>query len=131
MTTLAGLTILVVGGSSGIGFGVAKLCLLEQASLVIIASSNKAKVDNAVSRLVSEVPDAEAKVKGEVVDAKHTKEVKNLMERVGEIDHLVWTSGEPFKLTFPDIDIDDYTKARSPPSLLFLSLRFENMDRDF
>ena len=66
MTALAGQTILVVGGSSGIGFGVAKLCLLEQASLVTIASSNKAKVDNAVSRLVSEVPDAKAKVKGEV-----------------------------------------------------------------
>ena len=124
MTTLAGQTVLVVGGSSGIGFGVAKLCLLEQASLVIIASSNKAKVDNTVSRLVSEVPDAKAKVKGEVVDVKHTKEVKNLMERVGEIDHLVWTSGEPFKLTFPDIDIDDYKGAFSTfASLLITEIR--------
>ena len=70
MTTLAGQTVLIVGGSSGIGYGAAKLSLLSQASLVIIASSNKAKVENAVSRLLSEVPNAKGKVKGEVVDAK-------------------------------------------------------------
>lgn len=126
MTTLAGQTVLVVGGSSGIGYGVAKLSLLSQASHVIIASSNKAKVDNAIARLVSEVPDAKGRVKGEIVDAKQTKEVKALMERVGELDHLVWTSGEPFSFSgvFPNVDIEDYKGTFVFPYLSTLRLKF-------
>ena len=98
MTTLEGQTVLIVGGSSGIGFGVAKLTLLSNASQVIIASSNKSRVDTAVSRLISDVekdvPDVADRLKAEVVDAKIGKEVQALMERVGEIDHIVWTAGE-------------------------------------
>ena len=64
---------------------------LSPASCVIIASSNKSKVDSAVSRLILEtsevIPGVSGKVNGEVVDAKQAKEVQALMERIGEIDH--------------------------------------------
>ena len=94
MATLEGQTVLVVGGSSGLGYSTAKLSLLSKASLVIIASSNKSKVDAAVARLVQDTEVSKEKVKGEVVDAKKSEEVRSLMERVGEIDHLVWTCGD-------------------------------------
>ena len=98
MTTLEGQIVLVIGGTSGIGYGVARLALLSGASQVIIASSNRAKVDNAISRLIvdveKEVPSMRNRLKGELFDARILKEVQKLMERVGEVDHVVWTAGE-------------------------------------
>lgn len=49
--TLEGQTILIGGGSSGIGFGVALASLNAGAATVIIGSSQKENVDGAVERL--------------------------------------------------------------------------------
>jgi NAD(P)-dependent dehydrogenase (short-subunit alcohol dehydrogenase family) len=107
MTTLKGQTVLVVGGSSGIGFGVAKISLLSSAALVIIASSSKTKVENAVARLIKAVgPDAEPRVKGVVVDGTSSKEIRALLEKVGELDHLVWTAGGELPPNFLEVDLD-------------------------
>lgn len=86
--------ILVVGGTSGIGFAVAKFSLLDHAAEVVVASSTKEKVDNAVSRLEVLVVkhEVEGKVKGFVVDGTKSENLKQLMASVGELDHLVLTS---------------------------------------
>jgi len=99
MATLEGKTILIVGGSSGIGFGVAKVSLIALASHVIIASSSKAKLDNALQRLQTFFSDKKipGKFSAEIVDGKDSDSVKQLLARVGEIDHLIWTSGDPLK----------------------------------
>ena len=76
MASLEGQTILIVGGSSGIGYGVAKLSLLSKASTVIIASSNKSRVDNALSRLVFD-----ADIARHVSDAKEESEERLLMQK--------------------------------------------------
>ena len=132
MTSLEGQAVLVVGGSSGIGFSVARLSLLSKASLVTIASSNKSNVDSAVTRLLADddvkrlVPNASTKVKGEVVDAKVGKEIKALMERVGEVDHVVWTSGDTFgKMAFPPKGELDELKGQSSFAI-FESLTYPN-----
>ncbi|KAL5511064.1 hypothetical protein ACEPAH_4279 [Sanghuangporus vaninii] len=110
MATLAGKTVLIVGGSSGIGYGVAKASLLSRASKVIIASSSKAKVEATLVRLKDDTTAigsiVEGTALGEVVDVKDSKNVKELLERVGEIDHLVWTSGDSLRTSFPDMDLD-------------------------
>ena len=131
MSTLEGQSILIVGGSSGIGYGVAKLSLLSKASLVTIASSNKSKVDNAISRLLSElekdVPDVRGRIKGDVVDAKEGVEIQKLVERVGEVDHVVWTSGENFdtrKVSWPPQDGLEYFKGALASNML-LSARHQ------
>ncbi|KAL5519705.1 hypothetical protein ACEPAG_1365 [Sanghuangporus baumii] len=110
MATLAGKTVLIVGGSSGIGYGVAKASLLSRASKIIIASSSKARVEAALVRLKNDITatgsNVEGSASGESVDAKDSKSVKDLLGRVGEIDHLVWTSGDSLRTSFPDIDLD-------------------------
>lgn len=110
MATLAGKTVLVVGGSSGIGYGVAKASLISRASRVIIASSTPAKLESALGRLRKDVSASgatvEGSVEGEVVDARSSDSIRALLAKVGEVDHLVWTSGDGLRLGFPDMDLD-------------------------
>jgi len=98
-SNLAGQTVVVIGGSSGIGYSVAKAALLERAAHVIIGSSSKDKVENALKRLKADVANAsiEGKLEGNMVDAKDTDSVKAFFENLGEIDHLVWTSGDTLR----------------------------------
>ena len=97
MTTLVGKKIVVIGGSSGIGYSVAKASLLNLAAHVFVASSSKAKVDAAVERLLAEptlqAQSPEGRVSGAVVDLKDSQSITSFFEKVGEIDHLVITSG--------------------------------------
>ena len=78
--------VVVIGGSSGIGFAVAEGAIRDGAS-VIIASSRQATVDGARSKL-PQVAD------GLVVDVKSERDVAGLFERVGRFDHLVFTAGD-------------------------------------
>ena len=92
MTTLQNKTVVVVGGSSGIGFGVALAALQSLASVVIIASSNASRVSNAVERLQSHKLPGE--VRGEVLDAKDSVAIKEFAAKIGVVDHVAWTSGD-------------------------------------
>ena len=111
-STLQGKSILVVGGSSGIGFAVAKAALIEGALRVIIASSSETRLADALQRMgkaldaVGIAPaDVAGKFLAEVVDAHNTESVKALVQKVGAIDHLVWTSGDPLRLNFSELDL--------------------------
>lgn len=98
-SNLAGQVIVVIGGSSGIGYGVAKAVLLQEAARVVIGSSNKAKVENAVERLRADVASASVvgTISGDVVDGNDASSIKTFLSNIGEIDHLVWTSGDKLK----------------------------------
>jgi NAD(P)-dependent dehydrogenase (short-subunit alcohol dehydrogenase family) len=85
MAPLASTRILIIGGTSGIGYGVAKAALAEGAT-VIVASSSATKVASAKERL-----SGGERVLGEVVDVSKEGDVKALFERVGSVDHLVFT----------------------------------------
>lgn len=92
MSTLQSKTIVVVGGSSGIGFAVALAALQSLASVVIIASSNSERVSSAVERLRSHKLPGE--VRGEVLDATDPVSVKEFALHIGTVDHIAWTSGD-------------------------------------
>uniref|UniRef100_A0A8H7XLS4 Short chain dehydrogenase n=1 Tax=Psilocybe cubensis TaxID=181762 RepID=A0A8H7XLS4_PSICU len=92
MATLQNKKVVVVGGSSGIGFAVALGALQSLASLVIIASSNKARVEDAVARLKAH--NLPGEIRGEVLDAKDSDAVKAFAVALGAVDHIVWTSGD-------------------------------------
>ena len=108
MATLEGKTILIIGGSSGIGLSVAKGALLSLASKVIIASSNKDRVEDALEKLraVTANKDLPGLISGATLDAKDLKAFEAFFNDIGEIDHLVWTSGDKIKSGFKDINIE-------------------------
>jgi NAD(P)-dependent dehydrogenase (short-subunit alcohol dehydrogenase family) len=85
LMSLAGKTVVAIGGSSGIGFAIARLARELEAE-VVIASSDPAKVAAAVARL----PGA----RGEVVDVRDEASVAAFFERLGGLDHLTLTSGD-------------------------------------
>lgn len=99
MAPIAGQTVLVIGGSSGMGFAVAKLALAEKAN-VIIASSNKEKVDSAVNRLKGDSPSGQGQISGYTVDLAD-EDVEAQLEKLfteatknGSLDHVVYTAGK-------------------------------------
>lgn len=114
MATLQGKRIVVIGGSSGIGYSVAKSSLLSLAEHVTIASSSAEKVAKAVERLLAEpdlqaIQDLAGKVSGDVADLGNTQSTRAFIEKVGEFDHLVITGGrvEPKSPRLYDTDLDN------------------------
>lgn len=91
MAPLTGKHVLVIGGSSGLGFGAARASLAEGA-IVTIASSSSSKVRAAAERL-----GGGAKVRTEVVNVAEESSVKELFERVGSVDHLVFSVSSPMR----------------------------------
>lgn len=87
MATLAGKKIVVVGGSSGIGLGVAAAALESGAEVVIVGRSSE-KLQAAERRL-----DASAPLTTFAADMSSEMEVARLFEAVGAFDHLVSTAG--------------------------------------
>jgi NAD(P)-dependent dehydrogenase (short-subunit alcohol dehydrogenase family) len=103
MATLKGQTILIIGGSSGIGYGVALAALQSHASKVIIASSSQERLHEAEKRLREDAGILSGLFGGDIetrlLNAKDLNSVKTVVEGVGEIDHLVFTSGDRLKMT--------------------------------
>ena len=89
-TALTGKTVVVLGGSSGIGLATAKAAAAAGAN-VIIASSNQQRIDNALKALPPHS-------KGYAVNLTDEKQVADLFGKIGSIDHLVFTAGENLKI---------------------------------
>lgn len=92
---LAGRKILVIGGSSGIGYGIAKSAL-ECKAHVIIASSNQDHVQSALEKLRKPYG-VDAKVTGYTADLAGPAmehEIQALFEKVGKVNHVVYTAGD-------------------------------------
>lgn len=114
MTTLQGKRIVVIGGSSGIGYSVVKASLISLAEHVIVASSSQDKVKSAVARLLAEpelqqFSDLQSRITGDVVDLKDTQAIRTFFDKIGEIDHLIITSGNiSLQFGFRDEDLDKF-----------------------
>ena len=86
MSTLRNQRVVVIGGTSGIGFAVAHGAVADGAT-VIVGSSNAANVEKAVARLGSGTS-------GSAIDVKNEVSVAAFFERAGSFDHLVYTAGD-------------------------------------
>lgn len=76
---LKGQTVVVIGGSSGIGAEVARQAASRGAHVVLAGRRLSSTVDNGV--------------RSEPVDVTDSASLKQLFETVGRFDHLVYTSG--------------------------------------
>ncbi|KAG6358810.1 hypothetical protein INS49_012329 [Diaporthe citri] len=86
--------VLIIGGTSGIGFGVAEASLASGAQ-VTVSSSNQSRVDAAVEKLKADFPDQKAA--GYACDlSKPTVEqdLEALFSKVGKVDHIVYSAGD-------------------------------------
>ncbi|AZF16248.1 SDR family oxidoreductase [Pseudomonas sp. R3-18-08] len=93
-TSLRGKTIIVIGGSSGIGAAVAKAAA-ERGAQVVVAGR----------RLTSAQHDG---MRSEPVDVSDSASLQRLFETVGHFDHLVYTSGPSVNAkTLIDTDLDE------------------------
>ena len=82
--------IVVVGGTSGIGLGVASAAA-ERGATPIVVSRRQSSVD----RALAELPD---RARGATVDLTDPSALDRLANDVGEIEHLVYTAGESLEL---------------------------------
>ncbi|CAG9987002.1 unnamed protein product [Clonostachys byssicola] len=102
LNKLQGQRVLVLGGSSGIGFAVAEAAV-EHGANVIISSSNPAKVQSAVERLqkhAQATQNAADSIRGKACDVANADTLeRNLIELLdfstteGKLDHVVYTAG--------------------------------------
>ncbi|OJJ45053.1 hypothetical protein ASPZODRAFT_144361 [Penicilliopsis zonata CBS 506.65] len=99
MPSISGQKILILGGTSGIGFAVANLALAEQVA-VTVASSSSEKVAHAVDRLRASFADGH--VAGQTIDLASDDELearlKQLLDDITDggsnpLDHIVTTAG--------------------------------------
>jgi NAD(P)-dependent dehydrogenase (short-subunit alcohol dehydrogenase family) len=94
---LSGSRVLLVGGTSGIGLAVAA-AVADRGATPVVVSRRRESVDRALALLP-------AGAEGFTVDLADPAEVAALVDRVGPIDHVVYTAGEPLEL----ILLDDLT----------------------
>ena len=86
LPTLSGQRVVVIGGTSGIGFAVAEGALAEGAS-VVVGSSQAANVEDAVKRLGDGAS-------GAAVDANDEASIAAFLDTAGAFDHLIFTAGD-------------------------------------
>jgi NAD(P)-dependent dehydrogenase (short-subunit alcohol dehydrogenase family) len=84
--TLRGQRVVIIGGSSGIGYAIAEGALAEGAR-VVIGSSGAARVEAAVARLGEGAS-------GAVIDVADEAGVAAFFETLGGFDHLAFTAGD-------------------------------------
>ncbi len=96
---LSGKHVLVLGGSAGIGLGVAEAALAGGAD-VVISSSSQARVDAAVASLKQQFPDRA--IRGVATDLSRTETLEADLEALfvasGPTDHVVLTAADGLTL---------------------------------
>ncbi|KUI25861.1 SDR family oxidoreductase [Mycobacterium sp. GA-2829] len=88
--SLSNARVLIIGGTSGIGLGVART-VADRGGTPIVVSRRRSSVDRALSQL----PPGAA---GTTVDLADGRALDRLAEEVGDVDHLVYTAGESLEL---------------------------------
>jgi NAD(P)-dependent dehydrogenase (short-subunit alcohol dehydrogenase family) len=112
---LASKRVLIIGGSSGIGYSVAE-ALLESRATVIISSSNPSRVSSSISSLLKSYPSAKERLSGHACDLSDPDTLEpnivSLFEKCSSPDHVIFTAGDKLAHTgLQDADFAFIQKA--------------------
>lgn len=113
---LAGTRVLIIGGSSGIGYCVAEACL-EFGASVVISSSRKSRIDSSINQLLQTYPSAQGRIVGYACDLSSPSveaNIEQLLKRCGEsrFDHIVHTAGDSLATSkLEDTTLESIQKA--------------------
>lgn len=101
---LQGRRVLIIGGSSGIGSGVAEALVVNGAS-VIISSSSESRITKAVEKLEYKYPASHGRIQAILCDLSSPEnaeaDVGRLFDEVaegGKLDHVVYTAGDAMSI---------------------------------
>lgn len=113
---LKGARVLVIGGTSGLGFGVAEASVEHGVSKLIISSSSQKRLDDAVSKLKNSYISSSTEITAYQCDladeSKLSQNVQDLFSKVGELDHIIFTAGDsPLLTPFVDSDFESIKQA--------------------
>ncbi|KAM0756525.1 NAD(P)-binding protein [Meredithblackwellia eburnea MCA 4105] len=106
---LYGKKVVVIGGSSGIGYGGAEASL-DRGAIVFIGSSSQSKIDQSIKSLLDAYP--KGKVFGKAVNVKEESSMKEFFDFVDQtgvkgVDHIIYSSGDNLKLgDLPDLSAE-------------------------
>jgi NAD(P)-dependent dehydrogenase (short-subunit alcohol dehydrogenase family) len=102
--SLKGKRVVVLGGTSGLGFATAVAAVREGASVVVASGT-----EERVSRALAVLPEG---VQGHVADLTDEKQISALFDKIGAFDHLVYTAGDALLLgDFTTLSISDARRA--------------------
>ena len=99
--------VLIVGGSSGIGFVAAEATLEAGAGAVIVSSSNAQRVTTAVDRLKASYPSRARAVSGHACNLGDEANLENNVQSLFDfatnngsekLDHILFTAGDPLAI---------------------------------
>lgn len=122
VSKLAGKNVLLIGGSSGIGFAVAQRALQEGARITI-SSSSEERITQAIERLRANFPEQASNVRSYAADLSIKENIEENVEKIlqyaakeSTIDHVVFTAGNvppmhPLAESSLD-DIEPYFRVR-------------------
>jgi NAD(P)-dependent dehydrogenase (short-subunit alcohol dehydrogenase family) len=95
--------VLVIGGSSGMGLGLARF-LLAQDATVTIAGRSADRLATAAHDLATTAPDADERLRTVQADITREDDVRRLVEHTGPLDHVVVTAVDATDAYFPIAD---------------------------
>jgi NAD(P)-dependent dehydrogenase (short-subunit alcohol dehydrogenase family) len=100
---LRGARVLIIGGTSGIGYGVAEGAIESQAAAVIVSSSSSSRVQDAVARLKASYPSSKTEISGYTCDLGDAATIENnikhlLVDQCQNLDHIVYSAGDRLAL---------------------------------
>ncbi|CAI6341014.1 unnamed protein product [Periconia digitata] len=124
-TKLSNARVLIIGGTSGLGYGLAE-ALLESNATIALASSTPSRLSSAKASLLASYPSKASNISTFTVDlsqpATLDAQLSSLFESAvkeiggdeGMLDHVVYTAGDAlFMTSIEDLDIDKVIAAGS------------------
>ncbi|KUJ09755.1 NAD(P)-binding protein [Mollisia scopiformis] len=119
---LAGKRVVIIGGTSGIGYAVAEACIESSFSHVTVSSSSASRVQTAISNLQKSYPSTSCTISGHTCDLSTPDletSIEALFSKTGNVDHIVFTAGD--KLAIYPIEEINYERILKAGQVRFVA----------